>query len=240
MIKKTISSIVLATTLTFAVQVQAELAATVTLTSDYVFNGVSQSDGDSALQANAYWYNDSGFYVGYFASQVDYTNYGLPDAELEFDVYVGYGNSINEDLSFDVGYAYFTYPGVSDDGFESNYGEINGSLTYKENTTVKFAYSNDYSFEVGGSYYMYASHSFSLPQEISLKLEASYTKLLEDDNGQDAYWFGSDNITHWGVSLNKSISGFDFSLSYTDTDADSDPSNLADGRAFLSVSRSFY
>ncbi|MDI3324351.1 TorF family putative porin [Pontibacterium granulatum] len=225
----------------FATSSQAEVSATATLVSDYVYNGVSQTDSNPALQGSVDWYNDAGFYVGAFASQIDFTPAGLPDAELEFDVYAGYAGSINDDLSFDLGYAYYTYPGANDTGFESDYGEVYGSLTYKGATTLKLAYSDNYSFDVGASYLVLLSHTFDLGNEIGLTLEASHTELLDSGNGQDVYWYGDNAINHWGASLSKSLAGFDMALSYTDTDANdaSDTYEVADARVFLSISRTF-
>ncbi|WP_286240622.1 TorF family putative porin [Neptuniibacter halophilus] len=220
---------------------QAEVSATASVVSDYVYNGVSQTDSNPALQGSVDWYNDAGFYVGAFASQIDFTPAGLPDAELEFDLYAGYAGTINDDLSFDLGYAYYTYPGADDDGFESDYGEFYGSLTYKGNTTLKLAYSDNYSFDVGGSYLLMLSHSIDLGHDLSLTLEASHTELLDSGNGQDVYWFGDNEINHWGATLSKSVGGFDMALGYTDTDADQafDTFDVADGRVFLSISRTF-
>ena len=219
----------------------AEVTTSLTLVSDYVYNGVSQTDSDPAIQGTVDWYNDSGFYVSAFASQIDFTPSGLPDAQLEFDIFAGYAGSINDDWSFDVGYGYYTYPGANDDGFEADYGELYGAITYKDNTTVKLAYSDNYSFDVGDSYFLLLSHNFVLGNGYNLTLETSHTELLDSGNGQDVYWFGDNEINHWGATLSKSIGGFDLALAYTDTNADDnfDTADVADGRLFVSISRTF-
>lgn len=42
----------------------AEVSGSITLTSDYLFRGVTQTDEQPALQGGVEWAHDSGFYVG--------------------------------------------------------------------------------------------------------------------------------------------------------------------------------
>lgn len=240
MLKKIISTAVMASSATFAMQAQADVSATVTLVSDYVYNGVSSTDGDPTLQGSVDWYNDAGFYAGVWASGLD--DAGFASAEVEIDYYAGYAGSINDSLSYDVGYAFYTYPGANDAGAEFDYGEVYGALTFNENTTAKVLYSDNYFGDVGNSVILELSHTIALPEDFSLKLSASQTNLLDDKAA--AYYGpadGDDSYNHWGVSVAKSAAGFDFALAYTDTNIDGDywASDIADARAVLSVSRSF-
>lgn len=241
MSKKYIIVIPSALVLLFSAAVQAEISVTATVASDYVFNGVSQSDGKPVLQGSADWYNESGYYVGAFISRVDYAPFGIPDTEVELDGYVGKTGSINNRLGYDLGFAYYSYPGTDDDGFETNYGEIYGALVVDQSTRLQLNFSNDYFFAVGKSVILKASHNIDLGSGFNLGLEASHTKLLDDDNGQDLYWYGSDSITHWGLSLGKSFDWVNVSLNYTDTDADSafDPFGTADAKYFIKASTTF-
>lgn len=239
MFKKILLTTVIASSATFALQAQADVSATVTLVSDYVYNGVSSTDGDATLQGSVDWYNDAGFYAGAWASGLDENAYS--SAEVEIDYYAGYAGSINDDFGFDLGYAYYTYPGADDAGAESDYGELYGSITYKENSTAKVLVSDDYFGEMGNSVVINLSHTISLPEDFSLTLEASHTKLL--DSKVNAY-FGpgadDDSYSHWGASVAKNVAGFDLSLAVTDTNIDKDYwGDTADARAVLSISRSF-
>jgi uncharacterized protein (TIGR02001 family) len=67
---------------------RAEVSSTVTLASDYDFRGISQSAKDPALQLSLDWAGDSGFYVGAWASNVDFGPDTVSDVEL--DIYAGY------------------------------------------------------------------------------------------------------------------------------------------------------
>lgn len=239
MLKKALYTALVASSASFALPAQADVSATVSLVSDYVYNGVSSTDGDATLQGSVDWYNDAGFYVGAWASGLD--DVGYSTAEVEIDYYAGYAGSINDDFGFDVGYAFYTYPGANDAGGEFDYGELYGAITYKENTSAKVLYSDDYFGEVGNSIVITLSHTINLPADFALTLDASHTKLLED--GGD-YYFGSDidddSYNHWGISVAKSLAGFDLALGYTDTDIEDNYwGDTADARAVFSISRTF-
>jgi len=73
-------------------------------TSNYVSNGVTQTNGKPAIQA--YLEVDlNGFYAGSWISAVDF---GTSD-NLEVDLYVGYRTSFANEFFLDVGYAQYLY-----------------------------------------------------------------------------------------------------------------------------------
>ena len=92
--------------------VMAELTAKVTLTSNYVTHGISQTSDSPALQVGLDYEHQSGLYVGAWTSNVD-TGY-------EADVYVGYKEE-KDNLGFDVGYTSYNY---TDSNFDENTSEI--------------------------------------------------------------------------------------------------------------------
>jgi uncharacterized protein (TIGR02001 family) len=51
---------------------QAELSITAGIFSDYVANGVTQTEGDPALQLSLDWANSDNLYAGAWASNVDF------------------------------------------------------------------------------------------------------------------------------------------------------------------------
>ena len=59
-LKITIAAALLACTLL----AQAEFSATTTLASDYVFRGISNTDGDPTIQGSFDFEHESGFYAG--------------------------------------------------------------------------------------------------------------------------------------------------------------------------------
>ena len=91
-----------------------EISGNVSLTSDYRFRGISQSDTQLAVQGGFDIAFENGLYVGVWGSNVDFGAGAAPD--LELDYYVGFSGDISEDVGFDVGYIYYDYPKKGDKG----------------------------------------------------------------------------------------------------------------------------
>jgi len=94
-----------------ATAANAEISSTWTLTNDYDFRGASQSATDPAVQASIDYAHESGFYVGAWASNVDF---GPADIDYEVDLYAGFSGGAEDGLGWDVGIVYYTYPDESD------------------------------------------------------------------------------------------------------------------------------
>lgn len=89
--------------------IQAGVSANVSFTSDYIWRGMTQTDGP-ALQGGFDFESESGFYAGIWGSNVNFNN----GNGQELDYYAGYGFSLGE-LGVDVGYIVFDYPDSSPD-----------------------------------------------------------------------------------------------------------------------------
>lgn len=76
----------------------------VDIVSNYVSNGVTQSDGKPAIQPY-FEIGLNGFYAGTWMSNVDFGD----DDDWEIDLYLGYRNLFANDLFVDVGYARYLY-----------------------------------------------------------------------------------------------------------------------------------
>ena len=81
--------------------------------------------------------HESGWYVGAWASNVDFGD--DVDIDYEVDLYTGFSGGDEEGLGWDVGFVYYAYPDESD----ANYPEIYGKLSYGMFSGALF-YSNDY------------------------------------------------------------------------------------------------
>lgn len=187
----------------------AETSGTIGFTNDYRFNGISQTAGDPAIQGSLDVSFDNGIYAGIWGSNVDFGD----DANLELDYYVGYGNSITDDLSYDVNYAWYTYPGY--DAADGDYGQLNLSLYYK-NASITYGYANDYFNSGEAGQYIAVDYSHPLPMGISLDLHAGHS--FGD------YWgeVDIDDFEDYSIGLSGSYAGVDLSLGYIITDIDSE------------------
>ena len=243
MLKKTLLSTVVAAALMSGVTIANAddawtTSANVALTTDYKFRGISQSDESAALQGGFDLNHESGFYVGAWASSVDFdTNGPCCDGSLELDYYVGYGSDIGDsDFSFDVGVMAYTYPG--DSGDDGNYNEIYGSIAWKD-LTVGAVYSDDYYAGTDDFTYLYADYSYGLPWELSLDLHVGYN-ILEEDGGflssdEDAY-------TDYSIGISRDFMGLNFAVAYVGTDLDDDDvfdTDWGDGALIGTLSASF-
>ena len=214
----------------------AEITSNVALTSDYKFRGISQSDESPAIQGGLDYAHDSGFYVGTWASSVDFdTNGAGYDGSLELDVYAGFGNTIGDsDFGYDVGVMYYAYPG--DDGAEGDYFEVYGGLSWKD-LSLSVAYSDDYYAETGKFYYVAGDYFFSFAENWTLDLHAGYNSFDEEgflSDGADQYW-------DYSVGVGVSLAGLDLSLAYVGTDLDEEEvfgSKWGDAQAIFSISKS--
>lgn len=80
------------------------VSANVAFASDYVWRGMTQSDGP-AIQGGFDFEDESGFYAGIWGSNVNFND----GAGSELDYYAGYGFSLGE-VGVDIGYIAFDYP----------------------------------------------------------------------------------------------------------------------------------
>lgn len=204
---------------------QAQVSGTVTATTDYDFRGISQTMEDPALQASVDWADDSGLYLGAWASNVDFGT----EADYEIDLYAGFTGEIEGGLGWDLGFVYYYYV-PDDDNFE--YPEIYAGVNYQM-FDAKLWYSNDYAGTDESSFYVEANANFELVEGFGLSLHAGHTR-------SDGLGAIGDDYTDWSVGVTKSFGPFDFEVKYVDTNIDQDlAGDVGDGRAILAVSTTF-
>ena len=98
------------------------VSGNVALTSDYIWRGWTQSAGGPAVSGGFDLSTDSGFYIGTWGSSVQFGDAATSDTtEMELDVYLGYSTDIADNISLDVGYITYTYPGATDANFDEAY-----------------------------------------------------------------------------------------------------------------------
>ncbi len=110
----------------------------VTLTSDYVWRGSTQSQGDQAAQAGFKVSGDSGIYASVWGSSVEFAP--EVEASTELDFTVGWSHALDDDVTLDFNVLRYQYPATRVD---LNWTELNGSLTYKNNYWLSAGWSNE-------------------------------------------------------------------------------------------------
>ncbi|TAA46879.1 TorF family putative porin [Corallincola spongiicola] len=206
------------------------LSANASVTSNYLWRGVTQTDDGAAVQGGIDYEHSSGIYVGTWASNVDFGGdevSGL-DASYEADFYFGYAGAVG-DFGYDVGYIYYAYP---DDSAEIDLGEVYGSVSYSYFTVgaATLVNSGDDAFSDGQDddwVYVYADAAFEISEGLELGLHVGN---FSGDSAED--WFG-DSYTDYSVSLSKG--GFGLLVSKTDIDG----GNLDDVKVAVSYAVDF-
>jgi uncharacterized protein (TIGR02001 family) len=152
--------------------------------SQYIFRGLTQTDGKPAIQGGFDYSHTSGLYAGTWLSNISWlkennsTGAGTAGTysrggSVEWDFYGGYkGNFGKSDFSYDVGALYYYYPGDVATGFvKADTLELYGALGWKW-LSLKYSHSvNNKTFGVAnssGTYYLDLSANFPVTDQLSL------------------------------------------------------------------------
>lgn len=219
MIKK-ISTYLLAGVLSLAAPVTMaedspfEFSANVAFTTDYLFRGISLSN-DNAAVSGGFDVGYNGFYMGTWASSIS----PVEDETVEIDFYGGYAGEFNG-ISYSLDAIYYFYPGeMGSPTPDLDYWEFGGSLGYTfamqmdPTIGVSVMHSPDFFGETGDATAVEGSFGLSLPYDFGLSAHYGYQDLDKSKNGISGY-------EYYGVDLSKTLSIFDFTLGYSDTDSD--------------------
>ena len=215
----------------------AGISVTPTLTSDYDFRGISQTQGDPAFQLGLTYEADTGFYMGAWGSNVDFTGgdvasqtaSGAADLDrpsTEIDLFLGYAFGDSEaGLGYDVGLIYYTYPNAG----AGNFAEIYAGIS-KGPFSAKAWFSNDFNGTSGDdAYYLESNLNIPMAEGFSLLGHIGYS-------GGDYWKNAEDEYFDWSAGIGYDVKGASVAFKYVDGSdrAVNNPSNL--GRFVFSIS----
>ena len=188
-----------------------EISSNVGLSSDYIWRGMTQTNGDMAVNGGFDLSTDNGFYFGTWASNAGGAN---ANYSMELDIYIGFSGEMAENMTYDVGYISVIYPGQDSADFEEAYIGFNIyglSILYSDGQNDGPSYSEiGYSVDAGPG-------SFSI----------SYGEY--EDTGDNSL-----------VGYDWNIGDYSLGFYYYDFEADPGNSNVSDDDgAYVSLSRSF-
>jgi uncharacterized protein (TIGR02001 family) len=232
------------------------------LFSQYIFRGLTQTNGEPALQGGFDYAHESGFYAGTWGSNISWLQDGgsyRAGGSLELDIYGGYKGTLGKtDIGYDVGLLYYWYPGDVTPGayWKADTLEIYGALSWKW-LSGKLSYSlDDTTFGVPdsrGTYYFDLTANYPIPNT-KLTLVAHYGMQTFDGQTPGA---PADNDTlysykDWKLGLNYSLpKDVTVGVFYTDTTGVDNrgygsvseggfyPKNIADGAVTIFVQKTF-
>ena len=228
------------------------LTGNVALTTDYVFRGISQTQGNPAIQGGFDYSHASGAYVGTWASNVEWVSTGSPaykdNNSMEIDLYGGYRGAVG-DIGYDVGIITYFYPGdqnaapaTDPDTTEIYLGASWKFLSAKYSHTVSdrfVGWSTSTGGKTNGSYYLELNGTYDLGGGWGMLGHIGYQDVKGNDDA---------SYTDWKIGVTKDVGFGVVALAYSDTDAENaaytwtsgtHSENVADGRVFLSFSKTF-
>lgn len=184
---------------------EIDVGGQVTITTDYVFRGVSQTMSGAALQGELGIEGDSGWYGYAWASNVDFTDSNAPDdgARLELNLGAGYARSINDSLTVSLEATAYIFPDT-EAGFDYDYEEWHGSLNIDDRHELTVSYSDNV-FGSGSNGVFYAARTgLDLSEQVYLGVEFGRYNL---ENSYDISYnysvlsvAGSANSVDWQLS----------------------------------------
>ena len=193
------------------------------LFSEYEYRGISQTSEKPAVQLNLDYAHTSGFYVGAFASNINWLkdtaneNGFSSNAKIEVDIYGGFKFNVSKDMVLDVGYLHYEYPSSGAFTPKPNTDEVYAGASYGP-ATLKYSYSTNNAFGVEnskGSDYVELSVNYPLPMVPKLTINGLVGHQKYKNNDFLSY-------TAWKLGATYNFgSGFSAGAFYKSTDAKS-------------------
>ena len=236
-------------------------SANVSLVTDYLYRGISQSGTNPAIQGGFDLAHSSGLYIGAWGSSISFTGDAggtagttrtapnSANAGLELDIYGGYKGAAGP-VAYDVGFLRYNYPGTYAAGVtKPDTNEIYGAATYSI-VTAKLSYCLGDLFGVAnakGSTYLDISASYPIA-DTGITVGAHYGKQTYKGSTADSLKNAGTDPTYsdYKLSVTKDFSGYVVGAAYSKTNAKSggfytnpQGKDLGRGTAVLSLSRAF-
>ncbi|MDP2226645.1 MAG: TorF family putative porin [Moraxellaceae bacterium] len=180
----------------------------VSITSDYLYRGFTQTSSSPALQGTLSIAHSSGLYFTLWGSSI--SGESVPAQGLELDPSIGFAGTAG-DIEYDVGVLYYGYPGSSAPeaaagAGQSDFVEFYGSISMM-GASFGAAYSPDFYGEAGDSLYLSASYGADVGG-FGLSAAVGFST-------GDAY---ADDIIDYKVAVSKEVIGLGLELAYIGTD----------------------
>ena len=216
------------------------IGVTPTISSDYLFRGVSQTQNRPAAQGTIDIQHTSGVYVGAFISNVSFLG---TNARQEVDAIAGYRFSVG-DLSLDLGGIAYTYPGYENAPgsglYDLQYFELAVKASYQAGSAKLLGalnYSPNYQLESGTGVYVEGGVEFTLPFDLTLAGRLGYQWIQNNPR------WGSPDFANWNVTLSYKFSDFVLTAGYFDTDLNRREcfagQKICEARGMVYLSRTF-
>jgi uncharacterized protein (TIGR02001 family) len=192
------------------------LTGYVAATSDYRFRGIRQNDRNFAPQGSLNLNGPDGFYVGAWASQVDFdpTSSGNPFVELDI-----YGGKHTDLWGIDWNFMpyYYAYPSanVVAGAPRPDYFELINQLTKSfgpVSLQASYAWSNNLAFDGGEGNALYGNATYTILDWLSVSGNVGHQW------AENAKLVGSRDYTYGDIGATATYKGFALDVRYSGTD----------------------
>ncbi len=237
------------------------VTANITLTNDYRYRGISQSNFQPAIQGGFDYAHESGFYIGNWNSSISWisdtasTLNQSVSAPIEMDFYAGYKHEWSKGFAADIGVLQYYYPTSGSSGFAQNpnttelyiaqnftFDAVTGFLKFSYAVTPIFGTPNS----TGSNYTDLTVNYDTGVWGLSLNAHAGYQYVagnLMDSSSSNSSLY---SYTDWKLGVTKDFgSGLSANMSYVGTNAKNyayvnpNGSNLGRGGFLISATKTF-
>ncbi|MBF0179006.1 MAG: hypothetical protein HQM03_03145 [Magnetococcales bacterium] len=200
---------------------QFEIASNMSLATNYVSRGLTNSDKHPSLQGAVTVNHELGPYVSVTAYSVDFDD--ASNANIELDYSGGIALQMSNGFKIDVGMIRYTYPGV-DATRDLDYNEyyVGPSLKIKSvGLSAKYSYSDDFggtkpaNVANDAAHYLEGALTYDLPYEVVAALHVGHSFGNHFDNSATGM---PKRYTDYSFGLSKEVLGFGMDLSFYGND----------------------
>lgn len=215
------------------------IQVTPTLSTDYMFRGISQTRNRPAAQGTLDIEHSSGFYVGAFVSNIAFAG---TDARQEVDVLAGYRFTV-AGVKLDLGGVYYAYPGYDRQPgqFRLDWFEFAARGSFELDPAKFFAsafYAPNFQAESRNALYIEGGVDLKIPFDFVLGGRVGYQWIERNER------FGTPDYANWSVTLAREVAlGVTATIGYYDTNLRRSEcvggQKICDARVMFTLSRTF-
>lgn len=211
------------------------LTANVSLTNDYRYRGISQSNLQPAIQGGFDYAHSSGFYIGNWNSSISWISDAASasgnsaSAPIEMDFYAGYKYEWSKGFTADVGILQYYFPTSGATGFTTNpnttelyaaqnftFDSVTGFLKFSYAATTIFGFSNS----AGSNYTDLTVNYDTGVWGLTLNAHAGYQYVAGTASGASVSNDSLYSYTDWKLGVTKDFgSGLTLGVAYLGTNA---------------------
>jgi len=232
-----------------------EISGSLSIGTDYVFRGLSQTTERPAVQGGLeYGVGVGGVmpYIGAFLSNVRFPDGAggtVSGQNLEVDIFGGVRGTAFSALSWDIGLVRYFYPGTTGNLVgDPNWNEIYLKLGYDAGIAALSGavyHAPSFGLDSDSASYVEGGIDVSLPFEFTASGRIGHQWIKGEAN------YGLPDYTTWSLGLSRDLFGLTLVLTYTDTDLKrgealagggtvaNDIADIADQRVIFSITKTF-